>query len=160
MIADRLLSADCKRGRRKGATSKNVKNRQKVSKSFSTLFDNFARHLFPFFRPLLQSADLAPCSLSTARVSHDSLWRSMQYATSMKKDNVPAMLSLKGTASLEQLWKVNLCFSRARGRPTVLKPDIPDFEREFLGLLSDSHPVNQAPKKHINIKKWGPKIGP
>ena len=34
-------SADCKRGRRKGATSKNVKNRQKVSKSFSTLFDNF-----------------------------------------------------------------------------------------------------------------------
>ena len=35
------MSADCKRGRRKGATSKNVKNRQKVSKSFSTLFDNF-----------------------------------------------------------------------------------------------------------------------
>ena len=34
-------SADCKRGRRKGATSKNVKNRQEVSKSFSTLFDNF-----------------------------------------------------------------------------------------------------------------------
>ena len=37
------LSADCKRGRRKGATSKNVKNRQKVSKSFSTLFDIFRR---------------------------------------------------------------------------------------------------------------------
>ena len=36
-----FFSADCKRGRRKGATSKNVKNRQKVSKSFSTLFDNF-----------------------------------------------------------------------------------------------------------------------
>ena len=36
-----LCSADCKRGRRKGATSKNVNNRQKVSKSFSTLFDNF-----------------------------------------------------------------------------------------------------------------------
>ena len=36
-----LLSADCKRGRQKGAMSKNVKNRQKVSKSFSTLFDNF-----------------------------------------------------------------------------------------------------------------------
>ena len=33
-------SADCKRGRRKGATSKNVRKRQKVSKSFSTLFDN------------------------------------------------------------------------------------------------------------------------
>ena len=71
-------SADCKRGRRKGATSKNFKNRQKVSKSFSTLFDNFragqktskivekcqkvfrhfstifARHLFsgPFCNPL------------------------------------------------------------------------------------------------------------
>ena len=71
-------SVDCKRGRRKGATSKNVKNRQKVSKSFSTLFDNFragqktskiikkcqkvfrhfstifARHLFsgPFCNPL------------------------------------------------------------------------------------------------------------
>ena len=29
------------KGRRKGAMSKNVKNRQKVSKSFSTLFDNF-----------------------------------------------------------------------------------------------------------------------
>ena len=70
------LSADCKRGRRKGATSKNVKNRQKVSKSFSTifaqgknvknrqkvsksfstLFDNF--RAAPFFRPLLQSADI------------------------------------------------------------------------------------------------------
>ena len=73
-----LGSADCKRGRRKGATSKNVKNRQKASKSFSTLFDNFragqktskivkkcqkvfrhfstifARHLFsgPFCNPL------------------------------------------------------------------------------------------------------------
>ena len=67
-----LESADCKRGRRKGATSKNVKkpqkvfrhfskiflrraknvkNRQKVSKSFSTLFDNF--RAAPFFRPLL-----------------------------------------------------------------------------------------------------------
>ena len=34
-------SVDCKRGQRKGATSKNVKNRQKVSKSFSTLLDNF-----------------------------------------------------------------------------------------------------------------------
>ena len=32
---------DCKRGRRKGATSKNVKNSQKASKRFSTLFDNF-----------------------------------------------------------------------------------------------------------------------
>ena len=74
-------SADCKRGRRKGATSKNVKNRQKLSKSFSTLFDNFragqktpkivkkcqkvfrhfstifARHLFsgPFCNPLKKS---------------------------------------------------------------------------------------------------------
>ena len=74
-----VTSADCKRGRRKGATSKNVKNRQKVSKSFSTLFDNFragqktskivkkcqkvfrhfstifARHLFsgPFCNPLI-----------------------------------------------------------------------------------------------------------
>ena len=36
-----IVSADRKRGRRKGAKSKNVKNRQKVSKSFSTLFDNF-----------------------------------------------------------------------------------------------------------------------
>ena len=66
-------------GRWKGATSKNVKNRQKASKSFSTLFDNFRAGqktskivkkvsksfstLFgnfraaPFFRPLLQSAD-------------------------------------------------------------------------------------------------------
>ena len=35
--------------------AKNVKNRQKVSKSFSTLFDNF--RAAPFFRPLLQSAD-------------------------------------------------------------------------------------------------------
>ena len=40
-VITRIISADCKRGRRKGATSKNVKNRQKVSKSFSTLFDNF-----------------------------------------------------------------------------------------------------------------------
>ena len=79
------LSADCKRGRRKGATSKNVKNRQKVSKSFSTLFDNFragqktskivkkcqkvfrhfstifARHLF--IRPLLHSAESAKTTL-------------------------------------------------------------------------------------------------
>ena len=75
-------SADCKRGRRKGATSKNVKNRQKVSKSFSTLFDSFragqktskivkkcqkvfrhfstifARHLFsgPFCNPLIHES--------------------------------------------------------------------------------------------------------
>ena len=38
------ISADCKRGRRKRAMSKNVKNRRKVSKSnlvFSTLFDIF-----------------------------------------------------------------------------------------------------------------------
>ena len=69
---DKRGSADCKRGRRKGATSKivkkcqnvfrhfstinvkrakNVKKCQKVSKSFSTLF---ARHLFsgPFCNPL------------------------------------------------------------------------------------------------------------
>ena len=36
--------------------AKNVKNRQKLSKSFSTLFDNF--RAAPFFRPLLQSADV------------------------------------------------------------------------------------------------------
>ena len=36
---DSQISADCKKGRRKGATLKNVKNRQKVSKSFfSTIF--------------------------------------------------------------------------------------------------------------------------
>ena len=35
------LSANRKRGQRKGATLKNVKNRQNVSKIFSTLFDNF-----------------------------------------------------------------------------------------------------------------------
>ena len=36
-----FFSTDRKRGQRKGATSKNVKNRQKVSKIFSTLFDIF-----------------------------------------------------------------------------------------------------------------------
>ena len=35
--------------------AKNVKNRQKVSKKFSTLFDKF--RAAPFFRPLLQSAE-------------------------------------------------------------------------------------------------------
>ena len=35
------FSMDRKRGQRKGATSKNVKNRQKVSDIFSTLFDIF-----------------------------------------------------------------------------------------------------------------------
>ena len=35
------ISAARKRGQRKGATSKNLKNRQKVSKIFSTLFDIF-----------------------------------------------------------------------------------------------------------------------
>ena len=80
-VARTANSADCKRGRRKGATSKTVKNRQKASKSFSTLFDNFragqktskivkkcqkvfrhcstifARHLFsgPFCNPLTNS---------------------------------------------------------------------------------------------------------
>ena len=39
--SDTTPSADCKRGRRKGATSKNIKNHRKVSKSFATLFDNF-----------------------------------------------------------------------------------------------------------------------
>ena len=36
--------------------AKNVKNRRKVSKSFSTLFDDF--RAAPFFRPLLQSAEI------------------------------------------------------------------------------------------------------
>ena len=39
--AHKHKSADCKRGRRKLATSKTVTLRQKVSKSFSTLFDYF-----------------------------------------------------------------------------------------------------------------------
>ena len=74
-----MFSAACKRGRRKGPRqktskivkkcqnifdtfrqfsrrAKSVKNRQKVSKSFSTLFDNF--RAAPFLRPLLQSADV------------------------------------------------------------------------------------------------------
>ena len=34
------FSADCKGGRRKGAMSKKIQNRQKVSKTSSTLFDN------------------------------------------------------------------------------------------------------------------------
>ena len=69
------ISADCKRGRRKGATSKNVKNRQKVSKNFSTLLDNFRAgkkrqktskrfstlfdnfRVAPFFRPLLGGSE-------------------------------------------------------------------------------------------------------
>ena len=46
---------DRKRGQRKGATSKNVKNRQKVSKIFSTLFDNF--RAAPVFRPLLGGSE-------------------------------------------------------------------------------------------------------
>ena len=72
-----VLTADRKRGRRKGATSKNVKkcqkyfrhfstiffaqgkkevkNRQKVSKYFSTLFDNF--RAAPVFRPLLGASE-------------------------------------------------------------------------------------------------------
>ena len=75
-VVKQFNSADCKRGRRKGATSRKLKNRQKVSKSFSTLFDNFragkksqkssksVKKFFDtfrqfsrgtFFRPLLQS---------------------------------------------------------------------------------------------------------
>ena len=69
-----LGSADCKRGRVKkrhkssesvknifdtfrhfSRRAKNVKNRQKVSKIFSTLFDNF--RAAPFFRPLLGGSD-------------------------------------------------------------------------------------------------------
>ena len=42
LISACIQRADCKRGRRKGATSKNVKNRQKWCQNvFSTLFDNF-----------------------------------------------------------------------------------------------------------------------
>ena len=41
LICVRLKSADRRRGQRKGATSKNVNDRQKVSKLFSTLFDIF-----------------------------------------------------------------------------------------------------------------------
>ena len=84
-IANCRLSTDCKRGRRKGATSKNVKNRQKVSKSFSTLFDNFCAGqknvknrqkasksfstLFdnfraaPFYRPLLGGSEIEAFSI-------------------------------------------------------------------------------------------------
>ena len=91
-----LSSADCKKGRRKGATSKNVKNRQKVSKSFSTLFDNFragqktskivkkcqkyfrhfstifARHHFsgPFWGALMSGANKA-----REEFQHKELWR-------------------------------------------------------------------------------------
>ena len=46
--------------------AKNVKNRQKASKMFSTLFDNF--RAAPFFRPLLQSAELS-VKCSATRVS-------------------------------------------------------------------------------------------
>ena len=49
-----VFSADCKRGRRKGATSKNVKNRQKVSKSF---FDTFR-----------QFRSVPPCAVKTCAV--------------------------------------------------------------------------------------------
>ena len=62
-------SADCKRGRRKGATSKKRQKSsksfrhfstifaqgQKASKSFSTLFDNF--RAAPFYRPLLGGSE-------------------------------------------------------------------------------------------------------
>ena len=62
------LSADCKRGRRKGGTSKTVKSRQKfkcqkVFRHFSTIF---ARHLFsgPFCNPLnLAQPDFISCAL-------------------------------------------------------------------------------------------------
>ena len=76
-------SADCKRGRRKGATSKIVKKcqkvfrhfstifvqgkkRQKSSKSFSTLFDNFRAALFsgPFCNPLKWEASRFGLALS------------------------------------------------------------------------------------------------
>ena len=45
--------------------AKNVKNRQKASKFFSTLFDNF--RAAPFFRPLLGGADFPSTLWSTSR---------------------------------------------------------------------------------------------
>ena len=64
--------ADRRRGQRKGATSKNVKNRQKVSKIFSTLFDIFRavqkkskivkkceRYIFDIFRRFPQRHQLS-----------------------------------------------------------------------------------------------------
>ena len=39
------------------AQAKNVKNRQKASKSFSTLFDNF--RAAPFYRPPLGASDIS-----------------------------------------------------------------------------------------------------
>ena len=39
IVSGLIVQRTAKRGQRKGATSKNVKNRQKVSKIFSTLFD-------------------------------------------------------------------------------------------------------------------------
>ena len=101
-----LFSADCKRGRWKGATSKkrqkssksvkkffdtfrqfsrrakNVKNRQKVSKSFSTLFDNF--RAAPFFRPLLQSADIPFISLIEALANAQNFPRLTTFGGSRK----------------------------------------------------------------------------
>ena len=93
-------SADFKRGRRKGATSKNVKNRQKVSKSFSTLFDNFragqktskivkkcqkvfrhfstifARHLFsgPFCNPLRRVVLICQDKMTLSETMSDQLF--------------------------------------------------------------------------------------
>ena len=50
----RLSPSDCKRGRREGATSKNVKNRQKCQKVFRHFSTIFARHHFsgPFWGAL------------------------------------------------------------------------------------------------------------
>ena len=84
------ISADRKRGQRKGATSKNVKNRQKVSKRFLTLFDIFragqknvknrqkASNIFstlfdnfrtaPIFRPLLGASEHTPPPRTSERL--------------------------------------------------------------------------------------------
>ena len=49
------MSVDRKRGQRKGATSKNVKSRQKMSEIFSTFIDNF--RAAPVFWPLLGGSE-------------------------------------------------------------------------------------------------------
>ena len=63
---------DRKRGHWKGATSKNVKNRQKVSKIFSTFFDNLC--VAPVFRPFWVALKIVPIiRWANSEISEESL---------------------------------------------------------------------------------------
>ena len=129
-----IKPADCKRGRRKEATSKKIKNRQKASKSFSTLFDNFragqktskivkkcqkvfrhfptifARHLFsgPFCNPLIKGL-IVPGKHAEIPAEVAEIWRKLLCNDPFPNDLTSELLMNIANRICESIKNVTIC---------------------------------------------------